>query len=141
MFDQSDDGDDTDGNLVDDPTVVDIIPNTSMEITKTATVIDNGDGTNGASDVIVYTITVNNTGDTSLTGVTISDVLTDGNGTVLSLDAGPTFVSGSSGSSQGSLASGEIATYTATYTDTSKRSQYGIDKQHCNGYCFFPRSE
>ena len=41
MFDQSDDGDDTDGNLVDDPTVVDIIPNTSMEITKTATVIDN----------------------------------------------------------------------------------------------------
>ena len=95
---------------------MDIIPNTSMEITKTATVIDNGDGTNGASDVIVYTITVNNTGDTSLTGVTISDVLTDGNGTALSLDAGPTFTSASSGSSQGSLASGEIATYTATYT-------------------------
>ena len=116
MFDQSDDGDDTDGNLVDDPTVVDIIPNTSMEITKTATVIDNRRWYNGASDVIVYTITVNNTGDTSLTGVTISDVLTDGNGTVLSLDAGPTFISGSSGSSQGSLVSGEIATYTATYT-------------------------
>ena len=116
VFDQSDDGDDSDGNTEDDPTVVDIIPNTSMEITKTATVIDNGDGTNGASDVIVYTITVNNTGDTSLTGVTISDVLTDGNGTALSLDAGPTFTSASSGSSQGSLASGEIATYTATYT-------------------------
>jgi uncharacterized repeat protein (TIGR01451 family) len=116
VFDQSDDGDDTDGNTVDDPTLVDIIPNTSMEITKTATVIDNGDGINGASDVIVYTITVNNTGDTSLTGVTISDTLTDANGTALSLDAGPTFVSGSSGSSQGSLVSGEIATYTATYT-------------------------
>ena len=78
--------------------------------------IDNGDGVNGTADVVVYTITVNNTGDTSLTGVTISDVLTDGNGTALSLDAGPTFVSATSGSSQGSLASGEIATYTATYT-------------------------
>ena len=116
VSDQSDDGDDTDGNLVDDPTVVDIIPNTSMEITKTASVTDNGDGVNGTADVVVYTITVNNTGDTSLTGVTISDTLTDANGTALSLDAGPTFGSASSGSSQGSLASGEIATYTATYT-------------------------
>ena len=116
VFDQSDDGDDSDGNTVDDPTVVDIVPNTSMEITKTAIVIDNGDGVNGASDKVVYTITVNNTGDTSLTGVTISDTLTDANGTVLSLDAGPTFTSASSGSSQGSLVSGEIATYTATYT-------------------------
>ena len=87
-----------------------------MEITKTAIVIDNGDGVNGASDKVVYTITVNNTGDTSLTGVTISDTLTDANGTALSLDAGPTFTSASSGSSQGSLVSGEIATYTATYT-------------------------
>ena len=91
VFDQSDDGDDSDGNTVDDPTVVDIVPNTSMEITKTAIVIDNGDGVNGASDKVVYTITVNNTGDTSLTGVTISDTLTDANGTALSLDAGPTF--------------------------------------------------
>ena len=116
VFDQSDDGDDTDGNLVDDPTIVDIIPNTSMEITKSASVVDNGDGVNGTADVIVYTITVNNTGDTSLTGLTISDTLTDANGTVLSLDAGPTFTSASLGSSQGSLVSGEIATYTATYT-------------------------
>ena len=116
VFDQSDDGDDSDGNTEDDPTIVDIVPNTSMEITKTAIVIDNGDGVNGASDKVVYTITVNNTGDTSLTGVTISDTLTDANGTALSLDAGPTFTSSTLGSSQGSLASGEIATYTATYT-------------------------
>ncbi|MDC1081399.1 hypothetical protein OAQ15_04800, partial [Flavobacteriaceae bacterium] len=97
----------------------------SMEITKSASVVDNGDGVNGTADVIVYTITVNNTGDTSLTGVTISDVLTDGNGTVLSLDAGPTFVSGSSGSSQGSLVSGEIATYTATYTISQNAANTG----------------
>ena len=78
--------------------------------------IDNGDGVNGTADVVVYTITVNNTGDTSLTGVTISDVLTDGNGTALSLDAGPTFGSASSGVITRYFSSGEIATYTATYT-------------------------
>ena len=116
VFDQSDDGNDSDGNTLDDPTLVDIVPNTSMEITKTAIVIDNGDGVNGASDKIVYTITVNNTGDTSLTGLTISDTLTDANGTALSLDSGPIFTSSTLGSSQGSLSSGEIATYTATYT-------------------------
>ena len=126
VSDQSDDGDDTDGNLVDDPTIVDIVPNTSMEITKTASVTDNGDGVNGTADVVVYTITVNNTGDTSLTGVIISDVLTDGNGTVLSLDAGPTFGSASSGSSQGTLASGEIATYTATYTIAQTPANTGL---------------
>ncbi len=97
-----------------------------MEITKTASVTDNGDGVNGTADVVVYTITVNNTGDTSLTGVIISDVLTDGNGTVLSLDAGPTFGSASSGSSQGTLASGEIATYTATYTIAQTPANTGL---------------
>ena len=45
------DGDDSDGNTVDD-LIVDIVSNTSME-TKTAIVID-GDGINGASDKVVY---------------------------------------------------------------------------------------
>ena len=51
-----------------------------------------------------------------MSSITISDTLTDGNGGPLSLDSGPTFVSNSGSSAQGTLISGEIATYTATYT-------------------------
>ena len=40
----------------------------------------------------------------------------DGNGLALSLTSGPSFVSASAGSSQGTLTVNEIATYTATYT-------------------------
>ena len=40
-----------------------------IEATKTATVTDNGDGIVGASDTIVYTITVSNTGGTSLSQI------------------------------------------------------------------------
>ena len=86
-------------------------------MTKTATVTDNnGDGNTGAGDTIVYTITVQNTGGTTLSNITLNDVLTDGNGTNLSLTAGPLFVSNSASSAQGTLAVNEIGTYIATYT-------------------------
>ena len=55
VTDTSDDGDDTDGNTTNDPTVVEITASPSVEVTKTATVTDNGDGIIGASDTIVYT--------------------------------------------------------------------------------------
>ena len=119
MFtDVSDDDDDADGNTDDDPTEVIIPENPSIESVKTAAIADNGDGVLGVGDVINYTITVENTGDVTLTGVGVVDTLTDFNGVVLSLDSGPTFSSADQGSLEGTLLVGEIATYLASYTIT-----------------------
>ena len=56
-----------------------------IEVTKTATVADNGDGINGEGDTINYSITVANTGNVSITSLSLVDLLTDGNGNVLTL--------------------------------------------------------
>ena len=120
VTDTSDDGDDDDNNTTDDPTITNTTASPAIEATKTATVLDNnGDSNTGAGDTIVYTITVQNTGGTTLSNISLNDVLTDGNGSSLSLTAGPTFVSNSASSAQGSLAVNEIGTYTATYTISS----------------------
>ena len=137
-FTESDlDGDDSLGDIVDtngvpqvggssgqqndvsstDPNV-DSCENPSIESVKTAAITDNGDGVLGVGDVINYTITVENTGDVTLTGVGVVDTLTDFNGVVLSLDSGPTFSSADQGSLEGTLLVGEIATYLASYTIT-----------------------
>ena len=67
-------------------------------------------------DTIVYTITIQNTGNVTLTNITLVDTLTDNNDNPLNLDSGPTFISSTNGSPEGSLGFSEIATYTATYT-------------------------
>ena len=108
----------------DDTTVLVINPNPIIETTKTAVIVDNNsNGINDLGDTITYTITVENKGNVSLTGLGLVDTLTDGNGSSLSLLSGPTFVSSSASSAAGSLAVSEIATYTATYTVT----QQGLD--------------
>ena len=119
VTDTSDDGDDTDGNTLNDPTVTTITGSPSLEVTKTASVTDNGDGKTGASDVINYTVTVKNTGDVSLTGLTLVDTLTDGNGGALSLTNTLSFVSSTQGSSAGSLKVNETATYSGYYIISS----------------------
>ena len=116
--DTSDDGDDTDGNTTDDPTEILIPENPILEVTKTATIADDGDGFTGVNDVITYTITVENTGNVTMTGVGIVDTLVDATGNPLTLTTGPTYVSSSLGSAQGTLQVGEVATYTATYIIT-----------------------
>jgi uncharacterized repeat protein (TIGR01451 family) len=115
VSDISDDGDDTDGNTINDPTVVIFNTNRSIEATKTAYTIDNGDGSINAGDTIVYTITVNNTGSTQLSSITLIDTLKDGNNNVLQLSSGPLFISSTQGSSESSLNPSESATYSATY--------------------------
>ena len=84
--DTSDDGDDGDGNTTDDPTVVEISstesatviidPFPSIEVTKTANVIDNnGNGINDLGDKILYTVTIQNNGNQTLTESVLTDNL------------------------------------------------------------------
>ena len=115
VSDLSDDGDDTDDNTTDDPTVTSITASSSLEVTKTAAVTDNGDGNTGASDVINYTITVENKGNVTLSGLTLVDTLTDGSGGSLTLTNGPSFSSTTLGSSPGTLKPDEVATYSGYY--------------------------
>ncbi|WP_341860924.1 Ig-like domain-containing protein [Gymnodinialimonas sp. 57CJ19] len=88
--DVSDDGDDGDGNAVDDPTVVEITGEPSLEVEKIVT-------TPGliATDEVVFTITARNTGNVTLTTPDITDMLTQIDGTPVGGPVGvPTLTSG-----------------------------------------------
>ena len=114
--DVSDDNDDTDGNLVDDATVVPLNNISRIEATKTVTATDtNGDGFIGLGDTVSYTILIQNTGNLTLNAVSVSDTLTDASSNTLTI-SGPTFVSADQGSVQGTLKVSETATYSASYT-------------------------
>ena len=128
VIDVSDDGDDSDGNTTNDPTIVNLVSQSlvgSIEVTKIASVNDDGDGSNGFGDTIIYSITIKNTGNLDLNSLTVSDTLTDGNGGGLSLSSGPTFISSSASSAQGTLTVGETATYSATFYITPEVSTTG----------------
>ncbi|WP_405569314.1 gliding motility-associated C-terminal domain-containing protein, partial [Winogradskyella sp. Asnod2-B02-A] len=116
VSDTSDDDDDTDGNTEDDATETTISEDPSIEAVKTV-VITNDVLPAGVSlgDTMIYTITVENTGNVTLDGVSIADTFLDADGNALTLLTGPTFDSADQGSLVGSLLVGETATYTATY--------------------------
>ena len=112
VSDTSDDGIDTDGNTVDDVTVLVIDPNPILEATKTAVVSDvNLNGINDLGDIITYTITVENKGNVTLSALTISDTLTDGISVPLTLTTEPSTVSSTSSGTtkKGSDIDGESA--------------------------------
>ena len=115
VSDTSDDGDDTDGNTTDDVTEISITNSPSIEVTKTATITDNGDGVVGKGDVVQYTIAVNNDGNVTLSGLTVTDILKDAGGSNVSLNSGPSFAGASQGSAAGTLKVGETANYSALY--------------------------
>ncbi|MBT7458546.1 MAG: DUF11 domain-containing protein, partial [Flavobacteriaceae bacterium] len=110
--------DQTDTATDDYPCVeTDYVESPSIEVTKTATISDNGDGINGTGDVITYEIFIENTGDVTLTGVSLTEDFEDFSANNLSTSlSGPTFDSSSLGSSAGTLQVGEKARYLATYT-------------------------
>ena len=116
VSDTSDDGDDTDGNTEDDPTITVMTPQSAVEVTKTFTVIDDGNPDITVGDIVRFNIAVENTGNAPLSGLTIEDVLKDGNGNVLPMTDGPYYVSGTLSSTAGNLKIGEIGTYVAFYT-------------------------
>ena len=114
----TDTSDDPSTNTLNDPTITrltTVTPQSSIEVTKTATITDNGNGTTGLGDTITFLITVENTGNTTLSGVVVNDTFSDLSGNALALTSGPLFVSANLGSADGSLLAGETATYTATF--------------------------
>ena len=117
VFDISDDGDKGTTDTGDDPTVVEMDQIPSIEVIKTANVIDNDvNGKNGIGDTIEYTITVENTGNTDLTGLSFVDTFKDLNGDLIALSSGPIYDDSSISSPLSStLEVGEIKTYLATF--------------------------
>ena len=110
----------------DDPTIISLVVTPSVEITKTASVTDvDASGTTSIGDIITYTITVSNTGDTPLNNITISDVLSGLDTGTLSLSTSLTHVSSSLGSASDTLAIGEFSTFTATFTVNDDAYYFG----------------
>ena len=98
----------TDGNATNDPTVTSLTQNPSISLIKTTLDLtdDNGDGTiGGIDDEINYVFIVENTGDVTLSNVTLSDPLPG-----IIINGGPI----------ATLAVGEVDsnTFTATYVIT-----------------------
>ena len=105
-------------NVSDDPTITTLTQTAGIEVIKTAEVDDNGDGITGPGDIINYTISVENTGNVTLTAVYVDDDLTaieNNNPLPRLLTTEPAFDSASLTSPEGTLKVGEIATYVATY--------------------------
>ena len=119
VSDTSDDNDDNDGNNFNDPTIVAFIPAKSLEVTKQATINDlNSNNINDTGDQVIYTIEIRNESNVTLTGLSLSDTLRDGNNSIVDLDNGPTYISSSLGSLQGTIQPGEVVTYRADYIIT-----------------------
>jgi uncharacterized repeat protein (TIGR01451 family) len=92
------------------------LPISAIEAVKTQALTDNGDGVDGVGDLMTYTITVENLGNTPVNDVALADTFqTLTTSEALALDSGPTFVSASEGSAEGQLEIGETATYTANF--------------------------
>ena len=127
--DSTTDGDDADDDPTNDPTIVSTSYVSSMEVTKTPVILDNGNGKTGAGDQVTFTITVENTGNTTLTGLTFVDTFTDGDNNALTFNDGTTDLQYSStdinGSTPGVLDVGETETYLAIYTITVSDEESG----------------
>ncbi|MBT0958703.1 DUF11 domain-containing protein [Alphaproteobacteria bacterium KMM 3653] len=119
--DRSDDGDDTDGNSADDPTVVEIIPGPAINAEKTAEfTLPAAEG-----DTVAFTILVRNAGTVSLSDIGIVDTITRADGALAQgAVTGPTFVSGDS-DGDGELDVGEVWEYELTYALTQEDIDLG----------------
>ena len=111
---------DGDGNPS-DPTVTTLAPDASMALLKVAVLDDGGDGFADIGDTITYNFTVTNTGNVSLSDLTIEDALVAVDGTLATLAPGAsdsTTFSATYTLSADDLESGSV-TNTATVTGNS----------------------
>ncbi|OUD10599.1 hypothetical protein BVC71_03660 [Marivivens niveibacter] len=95
------------------PASLDITALPSIETEKTLT-----NAVSVAGETAEFAITVQNTGNVTLTAIALTDTLTRADSTVLTLTSGPTFTGADLGSGPASLLPNETATYLATYTLT-----------------------
>ena len=87
VSDTSDDGDDTDGNTVDDPYILNIPEVKDLDVTKTAKVNDlDQNGKTNLGDQIQYTFTIKNKGNTSINTLTFTDNLLNNSGSNITND-------------------------------------------------------
>ena len=105
-----------------DDATVDVVQGKSLDIEKNASVT--GDTANSTSDVITYSYTLTNTGNTAISGI----VLTDDNGTPgdTSDDFSPSFVGGDT-DGDSALDVGETWTYSRTKNVTQAMLDAGTD--------------
>ena len=117
---------DPSGNEILESDFVDtILGNFVIEVVKTwelSSDLDN-DGIVDDGDTIRFIVSVRNTGNVEVTGITLEDTFSDGAGNLVSFDNGTTtdprpldFIVADQSSSEGSLLVGETATYEAFYT-------------------------
>lgn len=112
--DVSADGDGSDGNITDDPTVVVITPAPALEVIKTLVSVGSL-----AGEEAVFTITATNRGNITLSGIAVEDTLTrDGGGAVAPVSVTFAASSGAPPSTAGTLKLAETASYTARYVLT-----------------------
>ncbi|NNK88373.1 MAG: T9SS type B sorting domain-containing protein, partial [Flavobacteriaceae bacterium] len=102
-----------DPNSITEPVTTTADCTAAIELTKIADTFGTDVG-----DIIYYTIYVENTGNVTLTDVSLVDTFMDINGNPLTLTTGPSFDSADLGSIEGTLIPGEIATYSATFIIT-----------------------
>src|SRR5690606_25409356 len=96
----------------DDITTITLPTNPAIEATKISSITDNGDGQNGIDDEVHFTITLENTGNVTLSNVSLTDTFVDALGNSLSLTTPPVFESADQGSVEGTLQVGELVSYT-----------------------------
>ena len=83
---RSDDGDTGPNDTGEDPTITTIKADPQIRVEKEVdNITDNGDGYNGAGDIVEYKITVFNEGNVTLTLNNLIDTVSDGNGLDVSL--------------------------------------------------------
>ncbi|WP_172971378.1 DUF11 domain-containing protein [Palleronia sp. THAF1] len=112
VSDLSADDDPLDGDTTGDPTVLTIGTAPALEVIKTATTVGAA-----AGEDVVWQVSVQNTGNVTLTSVVLADTLTDLDGVAQPAPT-PVFVSADAGSGQGTLQPGETAIYSVTATLT-----------------------
>ena len=110
---------------LDTPVVVNTTRTPSIDIRKTSTIThSDSDVSVGVGDTINYTITVENTGNTTLTDVSVSDIITDKASVGLTLTSGPAYDTTNT-ATEGTLGVGESATYSATFVITQQAVNAG----------------
>ncbi len=114
VTDRADNGDDSDGNTTDDPTMVPITTDPVLNVTKTIT-------TTGAmpGDEVIFEIQAANTGNVDIFNATPTDTLTRSDGTDLTADiTGPTRTVNPTDAGDTTLSPGEYWSWEVAYTLT-----------------------